>query len=487
MLVLGAVVGCAGHAAQTEEARSALDMGQPRKALALLNEQLEVDSAKQVPADIGGDQALFLLDRAMVLQQLDQYKLSSRDLGIADKRIDILDLSRNAADDVGRYMFSDDTGPYKAPAYEKLMINTMNMVNYLVLRDLNGARVEARRLTVIQRFIKEHEDPGAALSGPGSYLAGFIFEKSGKPDEALRFYDDALSYGSYRSLVEPVRRLAKKSSVRSARIRALLKDAPPAPAQTPSKAEEPPVSPDEGGQLGPGAATEDTSDAAGDEAPEDEAPTEQEHQAKAAAPPEDGELLVIVSFGRVPAKFAKRVPIGLALTYASGALSPGSRQRASYLAAQGLVTWVNYPELGKARGQYDIPDLAVDRNWQTLEGIVAVDREAKRAWEAARGTVVAAAITRMLTRVVAGEAIRRGSGGGTLGALLSLGTQATLTATDTPDTRSWATLPARIAFGRMRLPPGEHVVWVRARGVAKQQKIAISPGGYAVVNLTVLN
>lgn len=104
----------------------------------------------------------------MVLQQLDQYKLSSRDLGIADKSIDVLDLSRNAANDVARYMFSDDSGPYKAPPYEKLMINTMNMVNYLVRRDLNGARVEARRLTVMQRFIREHEDAGPRCPDRGA-------------------------------------------------------------------------------------------------------------------------------------------------------------------------------------------------------------------------------------------------------------------------------------------------------------------------------
>ena len=45
-----------------------------------------------------------------------------------------------------------------------------------------------------------------------------------------------------------------------------------------------------------------------------------------------------------------------------------------------------------------------------------------------------------------GETTRQAAGGGVLGALLSLGTQATMTATDTPDTRSWSTLPARIAF-----------------------------------------
>jgi hypothetical protein len=93
----------------------------------------------------------------------------------------------------------------------------------------------------------------------------------------------------------------------------------------------------------------------------------------------------------------------------------------------------------------------------------------------------------MITRVVAGEAIRRSTGDDVLGALLSLGTQATLTAVDTPDTRSWATLPARIAIGRVRVRPGVHVVQVDASGVQKKQTVSVAPGGWAVVNLTVLN
>jgi hypothetical protein len=93
----------------------------------------------------------------------------------------------------------------------------------------------------------------------------------------------------------------------------------------------------------------------------------------------------------------------------------------------------------------------------------------------------------MITRVVAGEAIRQGSGGGTLGALLSLGTQATLTATDTPDTRAWSTLPARLAFGRVRVAPGTHWIDLQARSVGKRQRVVVKPGGFAVVNLTVLH
>ena len=435
-----ALTGCAGHADKTLAARTALDAGDPKGALKALNEVLDVKSEKELPEKVGGDNSLLLLDRAMVLQELDQYPLSSRDLEISDKQIEVLDFSANAGADIGRYLFSDDVGPYKAPAYEKLMINTVNMMNYLARSDLNGARVEARRLAVMQKFTKDKGDAAESLLGPGSYLAGFVFEKSGKPEDALRYYDEALSYGQYQSLVEPIRRLSQQAGYSSPRLRELLGKAP---AADPSAAD---------------------------------APSE-----------DDAELLVMVNFGRVPAKIAKRVPIGLALTYASAFMSPASAAQANQLALQGLVTWVNYPELGEPRSTYGRPTFMLDGQWQRLEGILAVDREAKRAWEKARGAIVASAITRTITRVVAGQATKAAAGGDTLGTLLSLGLQATLTATDTPDTRNWSTLPARIAFGRVRIKAGSHTIALTAPGGNKKQTVTVPAGGWAVVCLTALN
>jgi len=439
LLVALAQTGCAGHADKTMAARSALDHGDPNGALKALNEVLDVKSEKDLPEKVAGDNALFLLDRAMVLQELDHYPLSSRDLEIADKQIEVLDLSANAAADIGRYIFSDDTGPYKAPAYEKLMINTMNMMNYLARSDLNGARVEARRLAVMQKFTHDKGDAAQSLLGPGSYLAGFVFEKSGKPEDALRYYDEALAYGQYQSLAEPIRRLSQQAGYSSPRFRELLGKVP---------------------------APEPTTDAPSDD---------------------DAELLVIVNFGRVPAKIAKRVPIGLALTYASAFMSPASAAQANQLALQGLVTWVNYPELGEPRSSYGRPTFMLDGQWARLEGMLAVDQEAKRAWERARGAIVASAITRMITRVVAGQATKAAAGGDTLGTLLSLGIQATLTATDTPDTRNWSTLPARIAFGRVRIKAGSHTIALTAPGGNKKQTVTVPAGGWAVVCLTALN
>jgi hypothetical protein len=70
--------------------------------------------------------------------------------------------------------------------------------------------------------------------------------------------------------------------------------------------------------------------------------------------------------------------------------------------------------------------------------------------------------------------------------VLSLGTQATLTALDRPDTRSWETLPARVAVGRIRVPAGEHRVRLEARGARRDVKVVVQEGGWAVVSLMAL-
>lgn len=439
-LFLGA---CAGHASTTKTARDALDHGNPGLALIALNEQLEVETGADLPNEIEADDYLYLLDRSSVQQALDAHDMSSRDLEIADKGIEILDFSTSTLDDIGKFVFSDDTGVYRAPAYEKLMINTMNMMNYLARHDLNGARIEARRLAVMQKFIADHGSHGKSMLGPGSYLAGFTFEKSRKTDEAIRYYDEALQTASYNSLADPICRLGQLTSHRSDALNKVLTSCSAATTKDPENATP---------------AVED----------------------------ESGELLVIVNYGRVPAKEAKRIPVGLALTMAAKHISPTSRRKANELAAQGLVTWVNFPTMGKTQKNLGVVNVAVDGKALPVEGILEIDQAAWAEWKQVQGPIIASAITRMITRVVAGQVAKAASGGGLLGNILSLGTQVTMTVADTPDTRSWSMLPAKIAFARVRLPPGKHSVKIAARGANKVQEVELQPKGWNVVTLTVL-
>jgi uncharacterized protein len=423
--------GCAGYSAQTKDARTALDKGNAKVALEVYNAALEVESAKDLPSDVTGDNALLLLERSSVLQQLGTHDLSSRDLEVADKQVEMLDFSRGTLDEIGRFIFSDDTGPYKAPPYEKLMINTMNMVNYLVRGNLNGARIEARRFAVMQKYLDGNEEAGAAMLGAGSYLAGFIFEKSNDPQSAMLYYDEALRHGEFPTLNEAIVRLSKRAAFRSPRIEKVLSSA---------SAQEP--------------------------VDEDSA-----------------EVLVVVSYGRVPAKVALRLPIGLALVAAGDSMPADKAAEANRLAAQGLVTWVNFPSMPKPSVRYTAPVVKLQSALLPNDSM-QIDELAVDAWKSGRGLVIASAITRTVSRVIAGKAIEKASGDSALGLVLSLGTQATLTAVDTPDTRSWTTLPARMSLTRVRVPAGKHSLTIQARGDQVVRNAEVKAGGWAAVNFT---
>ena len=419
----------------------ALDEGDPRGAIVLLNQRMDVKSDGDLPTDMGSNNALFVLDRASIQQSAAQFERSQRDFEAADKAIDMLDLAHNAADSIGEYMFSGSSGKYRAPPYEKLLINTLDMLNYLERRDLNGARIEARRLAVMQRYVadelKERDNP---VLGLGASLAGLTFEKSDQVDEALRWYDQALEFTGFASLKQPVKALMQRGMYRSPRLEDLAKS-----AGEPDR----PLS-----ETG------------------------------------EGEIVFVVGYGRVPHKLAERVPIGLALTWYSGALAPGDVDAANRIAAQGLVTWINFPTLGRERGGFALPSCVLDGHPVALEEAVDVTRQVRAEWKKIEGKVIVSAITRMVSRYAAGSIAGAAAGAASkndlVGTLLSLGTQVTLTALDTPDTRSWETLPARIAIARVRVPAGRHAVRLTARDSTRALDVDVDKGGWAVVSLMAL-
>jgi hypothetical protein len=437
------LVGCGGHTARTLEMRTALDVGNAKGAIHALDEELGVKDPKELPADVKGDNAILVLDRASIQQGVSEFPLSKRDFEAADKSIDMLDLARNAGDSIGEYVFSGSSGRYQAPPYEKLMINTLNMLNYLETRDLNGARIEARRLSVIQKYYRDNLDrKDNPVLGLGSMLAGFTYEKSGEIDEALRYYDESLAFTGFGTLGESVRRIAPQGNYRSPRIKALLGEG------------------EKDGKAAPGGQPAD-----------DDA----------------GEVLFVVGYGRVAHKVANRIPIGLALTYFAGSIQPHDVAAANKLAAQGLVTWINFPSLAPGRGKYDVPSCKLDGQYVQLEEAVDVDHEVRAEWKKIEGKIIVSAITRLIARAALGQGIQTAAGrDNVIGILASLGAQATLTALDTPDTRSWETLPARIAVARVRLPPGRHKIVIDARGWSRTQDVVVEKNGWQVVSLMAL-
>ena len=365
------------------------------------------------------------------------WDLAKQDFEAADKAIDMLDLAHNAGDTIGEYVFSGDSGKYQAPPYEKLMINTLDMLNYLEQHDLNGARVESRRLAVMQKYYRDSLNQGNnPVLGLGSLLSGFACEKNGESEEAMRYYDEALQFSGFESNGEAVARLAAVTQYKSPRIKSVVE------------------------KYGSG---------------------------KADANADEGEVLFVIGYGRVPHKIPERIPIGLALTLFADSIQPADREAANKLALQGLVTWINFPTLGKGQGSYAVPAAKLDNGFIQLEEAVNVEQQVRSEWKKIEGKIIVSAITRTVSRILVGQGIQTAAGrDNVLGLVASLGAQATLTALDTPDTRSWETLPSRVAVARVRVPAGRHKVSLDVRGYRRSQEIVVKKGDWQVISLMAL-
>lgn len=447
LLALALVSGCGGYASTSEAFRKTMTAGRPEQALAAVNKAMDVSRAEDLPKETSGDNALLLLERATILQAMGRNDLSARDFQTADKNIEVIDFTSDTAGSIGKWVYSDDAGVYRTPPHEKLLINTLNLINYLVRADVSGAKVEARRFQVNQKYFKGKEgdgvDRGAAMMALSSFLAGFAFEMDANPQEAMRYYADAAESGGVPGLPDAARRLAARTGVTDDRLKDVL--------ATPAT-----LAPDDAQQ---------------------------------------GEVLVVVQVGMAPYKFPERLPIGAAVVIATapgpGArLSPAEQRRANEFALKGLLKWVNFPRM-KRSTKSRWSNVAVTLDDKTpVPGGEALDIEERviKTFEAIEGSIVASAIVRMITRAVAGEATnavaRKASGSGAVGLLAGLVLEGAMTAADTPDTRSWVTLPSRIFVARTRVAPGRHTLNVRMGGFNRAAAVDVAPGGFAVLNFS---
>jgi hypothetical protein len=424
----GLAAGCATYSDRVLRANRAASAGGYATAVTEMNGVLGVESAAELPDDWGADRALATLERGTLQQSLDHWRESARDLSAAEQELELLDLSRDPVGEIGRYLYSDSARPYRTPPTERLALNPVNMLNYLAVGDLDGAAVEARRFQVMREYLASREIAAHVPARLGAYLAGFVFERRGEGDRALRYYEEALAEGHLASLDAPVRRLARVYPYRGPHLDALLASA-------------------------------------GDGAP--------------SSRPE-GELLVVLSVGRVPHKVPARIPAGVAVGLAGTAVS-GNVDWLKYGAGKVIV----YPELVPTPSVLGSPTVRVDGRDVAVEELVDLGSAIREEYEAMKPQILAAALSRLAARAAVAEGVRAAGSQETqlLGDLLSIFTEFLLVALDRPDTRSWTMLPATVLVARVPLAPGAHDVEVSFGGGlgARRVPVDVAPGGQATV------
>jgi hypothetical protein len=423
--------GCATYSERVADVRTESSKGAYDSALQKINGALGVRSIEDMPKNWKGDRPLAVLERSILLQATEEYAFSARDMSGAETELELLDLKTDTVGQIGKYVYSDSSQDYEASATERLALNGLNVANYLALGNLSGAAVEARRFTNMRDYLSS---VGLDAHGTfGAYLSGFVFEKLGEGDRALRFYEEALEQGQLASLAEPVGRLARGNPYRGAALNELL-SRPAAQAGTGSGA--------------------------------------------------PAEILTIFALGRVPYKVPKRIPIGAAVgiagTWITG--NPAILERSVFKV-------VVYPELEASNTRAGKANLKIDGKSVQVEQVSAIGVDIRKEYELIKPRIIGAALTRMIARAAVAEGVRAAGkqAGPVIGLLAALAAEGSMVALDKPDTRSWTLLPNQISIARTPVEPGSHTIDVVIPGVSetRSMKVDVPANGYTVVLVTV--
>lgn len=464
--LVAVLAGCASYTDQIRESHRAVSNSQAELAVDKLNKQLGVEGIDEQPRALDDENALLLLERATLLQALGHYESASRDMMAVDDRLEWLDIQSDVADTILQYVYSDDAGPYRAPAHERLLLNTMNMINFLAAGDHSGARVEARRFDVLQRFFL---DDGSAqlipdILGLGNYLAATAFEASQNYQTAARFYTKAYLHGTWPEPDDG--RLLDIITVSGYRGAGL-------------------------GEMRPDA--DDILERAGQRERISRSEYRERYQT--------GDTLMVVQTGMVPYRRAERVSLQQALRYSNRSPYVGlhftahTSDEALALYSAGLVTWLNTTSLTRqGTPSRNSAMLSLNNRTYRLTSPIAVGDQVEAAWNMVSATALAAGISRAIVRAAAGKATQHiveavaeqaaVPGAGLIGWLSGMALQASLAATDTPDTRSWTTLPDGVHLVRLQLEPGVHDLELEVAHHRDSRQIEVNPDRFHLVNFS---
>ncbi len=186
LIGLALLSGCATFSETFHGVESALVAQDYEQALALLEKSPGPDR----------DRALFLLNKGMLERMRGNFAASNEALESAKQLMEQL-YGVSVSEQAASFVINDATRSYAGEEYEQVLVHLYKALNYLQLKDLQAARVEA-----LQVDVKLHEVsaklPKAhyAEDAFARYLTGMIYEELNEWSDALIAYRK--SYEAYQ-------------------------------------------------------------------------------------------------------------------------------------------------------------------------------------------------------------------------------------------------------------------------------------------------
>lgn len=174
-------MGCSLYQFKMYEARKKLKAGQVESSLTILKKHVEESS---------DDKLVYLMDYGTALQIAGRYKESNEAFLLAHDIAEIQDY-HSVSKITASLLFSESMVQYKGDHFEKVFINAMLALNFLMLGNHEAALVETRRLNEKLYKLKVEGGKSYEENEFAYYLAGMIWESDRKYDDAYIDYKKA--------------------------------------------------------------------------------------------------------------------------------------------------------------------------------------------------------------------------------------------------------------------------------------------------------
>ncbi len=413
--------GCASYTQSTEEMRQQFQHGSYEEAIEALNKSdIKPDNRHRL---------LFFLEKAMILDRMDDLKASRKYLLQADKVADEL-YTTSISKSVATLLYNESASDYSGEDYEIVAIHTMLALSFIEDDDLAAATVQARKINNKLHEINQRHGDSSNKYKTDAFslmLSGIIFEARGNIDDAIIDYKKALDLyaGTYKDfyqgrvpelLVTSLARLYAKRG-RNDSLKELEKSYPKIvdPAENQDSARE-----------------------------------------------ELGSLVVVHELGHIAYKVAEEhiLPISGQVVRFS---FPVIRESRYYSSGK---TGVSLDSESAAKGKKDRNGFFSAENFQDMNAI------AKQTLEDRMGRMLLKQGARLLIKGQMNYQAEKKFG--TLGGLVA---NAVTAATETADTRGWTLLPGAFNISRVDLPPGTYKISIKNEGRTALVKEVVIKGG----------
>lgn len=198
-----ALTGCASYQAKVDESRR----------LFKTSPAVAVEKLEKLANEESRDQLVYVLDYATALQAAGRFEDSARMFLRAEKMADLNDY-HSVSNIAASMALSEEMVQYKADDFEKVLIPSLNALNYLNLNQTENAMTQVRRVNEMLTKLRVDDKKDFNQSPYAYYLGGVLYENDRDYDNALILYKKAYEVAPNYS---PLKKDLLRTSIRAQR------------------------------------------------------------------------------------------------------------------------------------------------------------------------------------------------------------------------------------------------------------------------------